>query len=52
MKSKAHWYFFHMEECVLCGRDSTYRERRYTRKPKDPNKRFSFSQYACCEHFM
>jgi hypothetical protein len=47
-----HWYLIHTEECVLCGRGSTWRERMFTPKPEDPADRYSFTQYACDTHFI
>jgi hypothetical protein len=46
-----YWYHITYEECVLCGRSHTYRERMYTEKPDDYTKRTEFVQYACDEHF-
>ncbi len=37
-----HWYFFTVFECPVCGRTHTYKERRYTRKPKSWAKRHKF----------
>ena len=51
-RTKQYWYFISCEECVLCGRSRTYRERRYTPKPVDTINRVSFSQFACGSHFM
>jgi hypothetical protein len=39
-------------ECVLCGRTTTYRERRWTKKPKDVRKRFAHYEDACQDHFL
>ena len=50
-KQRKYWYEITYTECVLCGASDTYRERRYTPKPKDPYKRIHFEQYACCDHF-
>lgn len=50
-KKRSYWYKQHTEECVLCGKGSTVRERVYGRKPKDPRKRYSYRQYACYGHF-
>ncbi len=38
-------------ECVLCGYTYSYKERRYTTKPKNPNKQYSYRQDACNTHF-
>jgi hypothetical protein len=48
----AYWYFISRGECVLCGRSTEYRERRYDPRPTDPNKRCDFKQFACEEHFL
>lgn len=50
-KTKKYWYFTYISECVLCGHGDTYKERRFTKKPKDPNKRISVTEKACGEHF-
>lgn len=52
-KRRAHWYRFNLGECPVCGRDQSYRERVYGRKPKDPKKRYVYlPQTACCDHFL
>ena len=43
MKRK-HWYFQYTEECPVCGRSSTVRERRYTEKPEDFQQRYHYEQ--------
>lgn len=40
MKRRPHWYRQFIGECPVCGRDHSYRERVYGRKPKDPKKRY------------
>lgn len=37
---KKHWYYIEIHECPVCSGGREFRERRYTRKPKDPLKRF------------
>lgn len=44
---KKHWYFIFVDECVLCGRDMGYRERRYGRKP-GRKKRYGFGCNSWC----
>jgi len=51
MKKRKYWYFTTIQECVLCGHVDKYRERKYTPKPKDQTKTFSYSQRACQSHF-
>ena len=33
-RRRKHWYYVTSFYCPLCGRVDTYRERRYTRRPK------------------
>lgn len=33
--NRPYWYFITYEECVLCWRHRTYRERRYDARPKN-----------------
>lgn len=47
-----YWYEFFHYECVLCGCGNTYKERRYTLKPKDADERHHFEQTACPQHFI
>lgn len=30
---RPHWYYKYIGECPVCGRDMSYRERRYGTKP-------------------
>lgn len=47
---KGYWYEFFWIECPVCGRSSSYKERRYTKKPKDPEKRHHYEQvYDWCD---
>ena len=34
LASRRHWYFITVDYCPICGRDYTFRERRYGRRPK------------------
>ena len=49
---KTHWYKMHVGECPVCGRDKSYRERVYSKKPKDYKKRYvylnDFETYDGC----
>lgn len=51
-KKKLYWYEFYYQECVLCCKTKTYKERRYTPKPKDYSMRHHFKQNACSSHFL
>lgn len=49
-KKKKYWYLITITECPVCGRGDTYRERQYTKKPKDDSKRYVFEQiYDWCD---
>ena len=39
-KRKKYWFRFFIGECPVCGRDKSYKERVYGRKPKDQTKRY------------
>ena len=43
-----YWYRFTTEECVMCGRWWTTKERVYGEKPQNPALRHSFKQFCCC----
>ncbi len=47
-KLKNHYYKIYTDECVLCGRGSTFRERNYGKKPKITH---FYTQNACGCHF-
>lgn len=50
---RKYWILFYVEECVLCGANREYRERIYDRpKPEDGTERYTFTQYACSQHFI
>jgi len=51
-KKKGYWYFKTVYCCVLCGRETVYRERKYTPKPENPGDRQTWYDDACHEHFM
>jgi hypothetical protein len=44
---RRHWYEVWYWECPICGSHKTFRERRYTRKPKDHRKRIHYEQVGC-----
>ena len=46
-RHRKHWYFQWFHECPVCGYEDKGRERRYGRKPKDPDKLYEFSQLGC-----
>lgn len=47
-----YWYEIYIYECALCGHGNTYRERRYTPKPDDPQQRYHFTETCCGHHFL
>lgn len=49
---RKHWYRLHIGECPVCGRDQSYRERVYGRKPSREKRYVYLPQAACCHHFM
>lgn len=51
-KKKKYWYYFSWSECVLCGKNQNYKERRYTKKPKNTQERNEFLQFTCGSHFL
>lgn len=44
---RKYWYFVEIEECPCCFAHNIYRERRYTRRPRDKRKRMRFKQVWC-----
>lgn len=40
MTKKKYWYKYFFGECPVCGSDNTYKERMYTKKPKDRRERY------------
>ena len=49
---KKYWYHTEIWSCVLCGRETVYKERRYTPKPEYPGDRIKWHENACHEHFI
>lgn len=45
------WYFIHQWFCVLCGRSTEDRERRWTPRPKRWEDRHDYREGACGDHF-
>jgi hypothetical protein len=45
MGAKPHWYKFYFGECPVCGKDKSYKQRMYSKKPKDPTKRYVHMPY-------
>lgn len=43
-KSKKYWYKITYVTCPVCGSGETYRERQYTKRPKDIMKRHNYEQ--------
>lgn len=41
---KKYWYKITCVECPVCGSGETYRERQYTKRPKDAMKRHEYKQ--------
>jgi len=39
-KPRRYWYRLFVGECPVCGRDKSYRERVYGKRPKDHRKRY------------
>lgn len=39
-RKRKYWYLFVIQECPVCGRDHSYKERKYTPKPKDAQDRY------------
>jgi len=37
---KTHWYRMYVGECPQCGRDASYRERVYGKRPQCRNSRY------------
>jgi len=42
---KKYWYYITIGTCPICGRTIQTRERMFTKKPKDYNKRHHFYDY-------
>lgn len=41
-RRRPHWYRIYIGECPVCGRDKSYRERVYGRRPKDRRRRVAY----------
>ena len=39
---KPHWYRMYVGECPVCGRDKSFKERVYGKKPKNYKKRYVY----------
>ena len=49
-KKRKYWIHSYTQECPSCGIGDTYRERRYTKKPKDWKDRNEFVEvYDYCD---
>lgn len=55
-RKRRYWYWQWCNECPVCGSQDKGKERRYTRKPKDPAKRYEFTMDGCsgggCFHWL
>ena len=50
---RGYWYQYEHHECVLCGKEITYKWRVYDEpKPESGQDRHRFAQYACGKHFI
>lgn len=48
---KKYWYRFYWGECPVCGRDKSYKERVYGKKPKNHDKRhIQLSEFETYDH--
>jgi hypothetical protein len=51
-RKKKYWYRQYIGECPVCGRDQSWRERVYGKKPKDTTKVYihltDFDSYDHC----
>jgi hypothetical protein len=50
-KTKKYWYEFDIYYCVLCGKETIYKERKFSKKPDNINERFHYHESACANHF-
>lgn len=49
---KKYWYKFYIGECPFCGRDRSFKERKYTKKPKNLKNRIEYLSDTftfCCQ---
>lgn len=45
-----YWYFITIHTCPVCGRQKTYRERKYNEKPMNMENRYELEDiYDHCE---
>jgi len=52
-RDEPHWYRIHISECVLCGKDDSWRERVAGPPPQDPGDRYIREpDWACDSHFL
>lgn len=51
-KKRSYWYMHNIRCCVLCWREEKWKERQYSKKPKDGCKRYNYEEFACHRHFM
>ena len=40
-----YWYYFHIYCCPVCGKINITKERRYTNKPKDRERRKTYIEH-------
>lgn len=52
LEDRSYWYKFFIEECVICGKTTEWKERQFTPKPKDASERYCYTQNACSTHFV
>jgi len=47
---KKYWYKFYINYCPVCGSEDKWKERQYTKKPKDGAKRYEVRErYDWCD---
>ena len=44
--ARKYWYRLFVSECPVCGRDKSYRERVYSKRPRHPQKRIVFESQS------
>jgi len=47
MNKKKYWYLFNLIECPVCGRLDKFKERMYSKRPKNKVDRYSYQQEYC-----
>lgn len=47
-----YWYEVDIYQCVICGIERQYRERKYTPKPENYWERVHVHDEGCSEHFV